>query len=113
MKSIKQEKSKKFAVRIVNLCKFLNGKKEFVMSNQILRSGISIGANLAEAEFAQSKDDFIHKITIALKEASETNYWLELLYQTDHLDKEQFSSLEADCSEIISILVAALNSLKN
>ena len=78
-----KEKSKKFAVRIINLFKYLRDeKKEFVLSKQILRSGTSIGANVRESEHAQSNDDFIHKNNIALKEANETEYWLELLYET-------------------------------
>lgn len=113
MDDIKQEKAKKFTVRIINLCRHLNAQKEFVISNQILRSGISIGANLAESEFAQSKDDFIHKISIALKEANETKYWLELLFETNYFLQPEYTSLMTDCTEIISILVAALKSLKN
>ena len=109
---VKQERAKKFAVRIVRLCKYLTDKKEFVISNQLLRSGISVGANLAEAEFAQSKDDFIHKISISLKEANETKYWLELLYETEQLQPEQYTSISTDCSELISILISVLKTLK-
>ena len=112
MDDLKQEKAKAFAVRIVRLCKSLNDKKESVFSNQILRSGISIGANLAEAEFAQSKDDFIHKINIALKEANETKYWLALFFETETITQEQYTSLANDCNDIISILVAVLKKLK-
>ena len=82
------DKSFDFAVRIVNLNKYLNNEqKEYVLSKQLLRSGKSIGANVSEAERAQSKADFISKMSIALKEANETNYWLKLLYKTDYLSK--------------------------
>ena len=82
------DKSFDFAVRIVNLNKYLNNEqKEYVLSKQLLRSGTSIGANVSEAERAQSKADFISKMSIALKEANETNYWLKLLYKTDYLSK--------------------------
>jgi four helix bundle protein len=102
-----------FAVRIVNLCKFLqNEKNEYILSKQILRSGTSIGANVAEAQQGQSKPDFTSKINIALKEAAETDYWLRLLYETDYLSKEQFNSMISDCDEIESILVAIVRSSK-
>ena len=82
------DKSFDFAVRIVNSNKYLNNEqKEYVLSKQLLRSGTSIGANVSEAERAQSKADFISKMSIALKEANETNYWLKLLYKTDYLSK--------------------------
>lgn len=100
-------KSKKFAVRIVNMYKFLfDEKKEFVISKQVLRSGTSIGANLAEAECAMSKKDFLSKIYIALKECSETLYWLELLYETEYIDNFQFDSIYQDCEEIKKMLMA-------
>jgi len=79
MRDIKQEKAKKFALRIVKLCKQLKEQREYILSDQILRSGTSIGANLMEAEHAQSRPDFLHKNSIALKEANETTYWLDLL----------------------------------
>ncbi len=98
-------KSKKFAVRIVNLYRYLcEEKKEFVLSKQILRSGTSIGANLAEAEAAISKRDFLAKVYIALKECTETQYWIELLRETDYLTEEQFQSLSADCEELRKML---------
>ena len=100
-------KSKRFAVRIVNLYKYLcNEKKEFVLSKQILRSGTSIGANIAEAQRGQSHADFLSKMSIALKEASETHYWLRLLYRTDYLTKNQFDSLETDIQDILGLLMA-------
>jgi len=101
------EKSKAFAIRIVRLYQYLcNEKKEFVLSKQVLRSGTSIGANVREAIRGQSKPDFLSKMNIALKEASETEYWLELLYETDYIDKKQYESIGNDCSEINKILIA-------
>lgn len=86
--NVVKDKSLEFAVRIVNLYKFLvNEQKEFVMSKQILRSGTSIGANIREAEQAQSRADFINKLNIALKEANETEYWLELLIRTEYITR--------------------------
>ena len=98
-------KSFQFAIRIVNLYKYLtNQKSEFILSKQLLRCGTSIGANIAEAEKAQSKADFIAKIGIALKEASETDYWLRLLHQTEYINNAEFSSLQSDIDELIRIL---------
>ncbi len=102
-----EEKSFEFAVRIVNLYKYLTSeKKEYVLSNQLLRSGTSIGANVAEAERGQSRPDFNSKMNNALKEANESFYWLRLLYRTEYLSEKEFSSLENDVNEIISILVS-------
>lgn len=101
------EKSFEFAVRIVNLWKYLaKVHKEFVLSKQLLCSGTSIGANVSEAQRGQSKADFNAKMCIALKEANETQYWLKLLYRTEFLTKTQFDSLDRDVSELISILTA-------
>ena len=101
-----EEKSFDFAVRTVNLYKFLtNEQKEFVLSKQVLRSGTSIGANVAEAQKAQSRPDFNAKLNIALKEANETYYWLRLLHATEYIPTEAFVSIETDIREIISILV--------
>ena len=106
-KHVCAEKSFEFAVRIVNLYKYLVLEhKEFVLSKQLLRCGTSIGANIAEAQRGQSKADFISKMSIALKEANETHYWIRLLYRTEYLGKTQFKSLEADINEIISLLIA-------
>ncbi len=114
MNNIIEEKSFEFAVRIVNLYKYLtNDKKEFILAKQLMRSGTSIGANVAEAERAQSKVDFISKISIALKEANETAYWLKLLYRTTYIDIKQFESMDNDLDEIISILVAICNTSKS
>lgn len=108
------DKSKAFAVRIINLYKYLcNEKKEFVLSKQLLRSGTSIGANVKEAIRGQSKDDFAHKMNISLKEASETEYWLELLYETDYITNQQFNSIITDCTELIKILTTIIKSSRN
>ncbi len=101
------DKSKGFAVRIVKLYQYLCAeKREFVLSKQLLRSGTSIGANVKEAIRGQSKADFISQMSIALKEASETEYWLELLHETDFLDKKQFESIYADNQELLKILTS-------
>lgn len=105
------DKSKAFAIRIIRLYKYLcTEKKEFVLSKQLLRSGTSIGANVKEAIRGQSKDDFAHKMNISLKEASETEYWLELLFETDYITEEQFNSIIADCTELIRILTSIIKS---
>jgi four helix bundle protein len=104
-------KSKAFAIRIIRLYQFLTTeKKEFVLSKQLLKSGTSIGANVKEAIRGFSKKDFRFKLGIALKEASESEYWLELLFETDYISEKQFQSLKDDCVELIKILTAILNS---
>ena len=101
------EKSFEFAVRIVNLYKYLTAEhKEYVLSKQLLRCGTSIGANIAEAQRGQSKADFIAKMSIALKEANETHYWIRLLHRTEYISQVQFGSLEGDILEIISLLMS-------
>ena len=101
------DKSFEFAVRIVNLCKYLRyKKKEFVLSKQLLRSGTSIGANVHEGRRAQSRADVLAKMSIALKESNETYYWLKLLYRTEYLSKEEYLSMYADIDEILRILTA-------
>ena len=106
--------SKAFAIRIIKLYKYLSeGKKEFVISKQILRSGTSIGANISESIFAQSRMDFVSKMSIALKEASETKYWLDLLMETEYITKMQYESIADDISKIIGTLVNIVNSTKN
>jgi len=106
-------KSKAFALRIIKVYKYLQGKKELVLSKQLLRSGTSIGANVAEAQFAQSKADFLSKYTIALKEASETRYWLELLTESKYLPKSKSTdAVRSDVDELIRLLVAATKKLK-
>ena len=107
-------KSFAFSVRIVNLQKYLTGqKKEYVISKQIYKSGTSIGANVHEAKYAQSTDDFISKNSIALKEASETEYWLELLYETEYLNKTESDSIAEDCSELVRLLTAIVKTTKD
>ena len=105
--NIIENKSFQFAVRTVNLYKHLtNDKKEYVMSKQLLKSGTSIGANVAEGERGQTKADFYAKLSIALKEAHETYYWLRLLRATDYLTEKEFHSIEIDIKEIIALLMA-------
>lgn len=107
-------KSKRFAVRIVNLYKYLcDEKKEFVLSKQILRSGTSIGANIAESECAISDKDFVSKIYIALKECSETIYWLDLLFETDYISEEQYRSVKSDCEEIRKMLSSTTKTMNS
>ena len=107
-------KSKKFAVRIVNLYKYLcDEKREFVLSKQVLRSGTSIGANIAESECAISKKDFLSKIYIALKECAETIYWLELLFETDYLSSEEYNSIIGDCEEIRKMLSSTTKTMNS
>lgn len=107
------DKSFLFAIRIVNLYKHLReDKKEYTMSKQMLRSGTSIGANVAEAQNAQSRPDFLSKISIALKETSETKYWLRLLHATDYLSDREFDSIALDCVELEKILVSIVKSTK-
>lgn len=105
------DKSKAFAIRIINLYKYLcSEKSEFVLSKQLLRSGTSIGANVKEAIRGQSKTDFAHKMNISLKEASETEYWLELLNETNYITEQQFESIISDCTELIKLLTAIVKS---
>ena len=99
-----KDKSKAFALRIIKLYQYLcDEKREFVLSKQILRSGTSIGANVREAQRGQSKPDFYAKMNIALKEADETAYWLELLYESGFIEKPSYESMYADCNEIIKL----------
>ena len=106
-------KSKLFAIKIVNLYKDLtNNKKEFVMSKQLLRSGTSIGANVKEAVYAQSKLDFLSKMSIALKEASETEYWLELLKDTEYIDESTFNDIYSLNVELIKLLTSITKTSK-
>ena len=113
MEQTVENKSFHFAIRIVNLCRHLRDtKKEYTLSKQLLRSGTSIGENIAEAEQAQSKADFISKMNIALKEAVETNYWLRLLQATDYLSDKEFSSIYSDCKELEKMLTAIVKTAK-
>ena len=114
MNGIIESKSRKFAVRIINLYKYLvSEKKEYVMSRQILKSGTSIGANVKEGEYGQSAADFISKMSIALKEAAETSYWLELHKEIDYITQEQFESVNSDCTELIKILTSIIKTTKS
>lgn len=108
------DKSFKFAIRIINLYKYLcEEKKEFVLSKQLLRSGTSIGANIKEAIQGQSKKDFLSKMNISLKEASETEYWIELLIATNYLNERDGNSILEDCVEIKKILHSIVKTSKN
>ena len=112
-RNIAKEKSFEFAVRVVKLYRFLcEERKEFVLSKQLLKSGTSIGANISEALQAQGKRDFLSKINIALKEANESQYWIELLYETGYINKNQHESIWSDCDEIISLLVSIVKTTK-
>ena len=114
MDNVIENKSLQFAIRIVRLYKFLcEEKKEYILSKQLLRAGTSIGANVTESQQAQSKPDFVSKISIALKEASETKYWIKLLGATGYLSENQTNSILDDCVEIEKILVTILKSAKN
>lgn len=105
-------KAHQFARRMVKAYQYILEKKEYNMSNQVVRSGTAIGAMVKEAEFAQSKADFINKMSIALKEANETMYWLDLLHYGDYLEDPIYNSLDKDIREIISILVAIVKTAK-
>ncbi len=108
-----QDKSRAFAIRVINCYRYLTEEKnEFVISKQILRSGTSIGANTRESKNAQSRMDFLSKLNIALKEADETEYWLDLLHATKYLDEKMYNSLNEDCTEIIKMLTAIIKTLK-
>ena len=106
-------KSFQFAVRIVKLCRHIrDAKKEYTLTKQLLRSGTSIGANVAEAQQAQSRPDFIAKLSIALKEAVETDYWLRLMHATEYLTEKEFASMVADCKGLEKLLTAIIRSTK-
>ena len=114
MKNIIESKSYHFAVRIVRLYKYLMSEKhEYVLSRQLVRSGTSIGANVAEAERGQTRADFHAKMNIALKEAVETQYWLNLLYDSDYLTTKEFNSIKKDIKEIVAILTAICKATNN
>lgn len=101
-----------FAVAIINLVKELREKRESIISNQIGRSDTSIGANIREAQYAHGKADFIAKLQIALKEANETGYWLELLYKTNYVSETDYKSLDSACASIRVMLIASINTAK-
>ena len=111
--NIVEEKSFEFSVRIVNLYKYLTtARQEYVMSKQLLRSGTIIGANVCEAQQAQSPMDFLSKMSIALKEAYESDYWLRLLQKTEYLNKDEYNSIISDCRAITKLLVTIVKSTK-
>ena len=106
-------KSKAFALRIIKLYKYLVEQKcEYILSKQLLRCGTSIGANVKESAFAQSRADFTAKLFIAQKECAETEYWLELLSESEYINKEEFDSIYADCQELMRLIVASTKTLQ-
>ena len=106
------ELSMNFSVDVINLVKYLKSNHESIISNQIGRSGTSIGANIHEAQYAQGKKDFVSKLEIALKEASETGYWLELLFRTKYIDEQTFKALSSKCTSIRVMLIASCKTAK-
>ena len=113
-KNILYTKSYAFSVRIVKLAQYLSKeKKEYVLNKQIIRSGTAIGALVSESKFAQSKADFMNKLMISLKEANETQYWINLLYDTDYISKPMHDSLLKDCKELVGLLVSITKTLKD
>jgi four helix bundle protein len=111
--NVVREKSFAFALRMVRLAKYLQDeKKEFVLSRQVLRSGTAVGALVREAEHAQSKADFVSKMSIALKEANETDYWIDLLYRSDYIRQDSYESIHPDIQEMIKLLVAIVKTSK-
>ena len=114
MGHIIRDRSFDFALRIIKLYSFLtDSKKEYVLSKQILKSGTSIGANIRGARNAQSNSDFISKYSIALKEADETQYWIELLYASQYIDQKSYESIDGDLKEIIAILTSSIKTVKS
>ncbi len=112
--SILKTKSFRFAVRIVNLYKYLcEEKKEFILSKQILRSGTSVGANIREAEHSESKADFVHKMAVAQKEINEAIYWLELMRETEYISTQEFESINANAVEIIKMITSSIKTAKS
>ncbi len=105
--------SVEFSVSIINLVKELKLKKESIISNQIGRSGTSIGANIREAQYAHSKADFVSKLKIALKEANETGYWLEILYKTNYIDEQTHKSLDTACTSLRVMLISSINTVNS
>ena len=108
-----QDKSRDFAIRIVECYKYLTEQqKEWVLSKQLLRCGTSIGANTRESRNAQSRLDFLSKLNVALKEADETEYWLDIIHASGYIDDVMYESLEKDCSELVALLVSIIKKLK-
>lgn len=112
--SILRKKSFEFAVRIIKLYKYLKKEHtEFVISQQVVRSGTAIGALIREAEFAESRKDFMHKLRISLKEANESVYWIQLLYATGFITKKMFESMESDANELLKMLISSVRTIKS
>ncbi len=111
--SILLDKSLTFALRIVKLSRYLQQEqKEYILSRQVVRSGTAIGALIREAQYAQSKADFLHKLTIALKEANETKYWLQLLVESSYITEKMYQSIEPDAEELLKLLIASTKTVK-
>ena len=110
--NIIEDKSFNFAIRIVNLYKFLKNKNEHIISKQLLRSGTSVGANVAEGIQGQSKKDFVSKLSIALKEANETIYWISLLKDANYIDEKVYNSIQAEATEILKMLISIVKTSK-
>ena len=112
--NILYDKSYAFSIRVVKLTQYLsNEKKEYILSKQVIRSGTAIGALVSESKFAQSTADFMNKLMIALKEANETQYWINLLYDTNYISEKMFNSLLSDIKELVSLLVSITKTIKN
>ena len=111
-RNVIKEKSFAFAIEIIFLYKVLAERKEFVLSKQMLRSGTSIGANIREGEHAQSKADFIHKLSISLKEANETEYWIDLLFETKYITEIEFQNIKPKIIELLKLLTSIINTSK-
>lgn len=111
-KNVLKDKSFAFAIRIVRLRRYLQEKQEFDISRQLLRSGTAIGALIREAEFAESVADFIHKMSIAQKEANESQYWLDLLVSTDYIERNAYESIRSDIDELIKLLTSSIKTAK-
>ncbi|WP_307758270.1 four helix bundle protein [uncultured Mediterranea sp.] len=111
--NVVKDKSMAFSLRVIKASRFLTEERnEHILSKQLLRSGTAIGALIREAEFAESKKDFVHKLTIALKEANETEYWLILLKESDYISSESFDSIIKDCRELMKLLISIIKSSK-
>lgn len=107
-------KSYDFALRIIHMSEFLKKEKqEYILSKQILRSGTAVGALIRESEFAQIRSDFINKLSVALKEANETDYWLNLLKDSNYIGKNAFESMEKDCGELVALLISSIKTVKD
>lgn len=112
MKDNLRDKSKDFANKIINLYKYLDDNKEFIISKQILRSGTSVGANIRESEYASSRKDFISKLQISLKECNESAYWLELLFENNYIQEDMYNELYSICMSILKMLKSSIRTLK-